>query len=1032
MALKRLLPSSGENKLKVRRYILLAFLCSAVIMALVYLMSRILPKGEVTILRMDLYHQYGPLFAELYERITNSDSLLYSWCSGLGSCFLGNYFNYMSSPIAAIIMLFGHNNIPEAIAAMVLIKVALSSAGFTYYLRSSLGRINFSTVAFGVMYSFCGYFIAYYWNVMWIDAMILLPFVALGIERIINKGQIRTYVTALALTMFSNYYMSFMMCIFSVMYFFIYFYSNYENGAVLSEPDPTKKQRFLTRRMNSRFFRSGVKFASGSLIAAGIIAFALIPTYLVLRSTSATSGSPPTDAKMYFNAFDFIANHLSGIDPTIRSSGENVLPNVFCGIMTVILVPLYVMTKSISKKEKIVYIISLALFYIGFAFNFLNYIWHGLHFPNDLPYRQSFMYTFILLIIAYKTFMRLNEFTSRQIAAAGMGVLVFIIIVQKVGSKNVDNATAYVSLVFALFYTILLIFFKDRRYTSVGLSVLMLVCVSSEILISDTGSYDIDQTKENFASDLTDFQDIKSYLDTLEQDKFYRMELSYLRTRMDPCWYYYNGVSTFSSMAYESTSLMMHNLGMYGNTINSYTYYPQTPVFNSFFGLKYIVNNSTPNVLDTNTDYYSFLSKIGKFSAYENNFDLPIGFCADSEVQDWVSDASNPFDVQGSLFSLSTGVNNPFKDIPISSVTYNNMNTFSQSLDSNYFTMSKINSGAEASCTLYLTPKTDGNIYLYFNANSYYNSSPGEGNIVINSESGAQNYNLDMDSILDIGHQKKGKMISIKLTLKKESKDTGNFYFYAASLNDALFEKGYNKLQKGQLNTAVFDDTLIEGSFTAASDCVFFTSIPYDTGWGVTIDGEPVEYAEYKENEDGKLVLADEDITGKAFKIGDGLLGISVSKGAHEISLKYSVKGLSDGIKVTAFTLIILALYIILKRFSIIEKLPVRRKAPAYPEYEVSGTNDLFICGENAYDSAEPVRRLTKVRLPEREIITPAPGFRVEELPVAEPALQQPAPDVQQPAQDVQQPEEEQASPEEPKPDGGDGDPIDKLRKTRE
>ena len=135
---------------------------------------------------MDLYHQYGPLFAELYERVMNGASLTYSWVSGLGSCFLGNYFNYLSSPIGAIVLFFGHNNVPEAIAAMILIKAALSASTFTYYIKRSLKNQSFVTVSFGVMYAFCAYMLAYYWNVMWIDAMVLLPIILLGIERIIN------------------------------------------------------------------------------------------------------------------------------------------------------------------------------------------------------------------------------------------------------------------------------------------------------------------------------------------------------------------------------------------------------------------------------------------------------------------------------------------------------------------------------------------------------------------------------------------------------------------------------------------------------------------------------------------------------------------------------------------------------------------------------------------------------------------------------------------------------------------------------
>ena len=121
-------------------YIFLAFICSAALMLIVYFCFEVIPFGDKTVLRMDLYHQYGPLFAELYDRLTGFKSLLYSWTSAGGSSFLGNYMNYLSSPIALIILAFGHENIPESIGAMVLIKNALAASTMAYYLKKAHGK----------------------------------------------------------------------------------------------------------------------------------------------------------------------------------------------------------------------------------------------------------------------------------------------------------------------------------------------------------------------------------------------------------------------------------------------------------------------------------------------------------------------------------------------------------------------------------------------------------------------------------------------------------------------------------------------------------------------------------------------------------------------------------------------------------------------------------------------------------------------------------------------------------------------------
>ena len=108
-------------------------------MLLVFYCYDMAPFGDVTILRMDLYHQYGPLFAELYERIKQGKSLVYSWNTGLGGSFLGNFFNYLASPLLVVIFLFDHTNQPDAISVMVLLKAAFAAAFMTYYLRKSQG-----------------------------------------------------------------------------------------------------------------------------------------------------------------------------------------------------------------------------------------------------------------------------------------------------------------------------------------------------------------------------------------------------------------------------------------------------------------------------------------------------------------------------------------------------------------------------------------------------------------------------------------------------------------------------------------------------------------------------------------------------------------------------------------------------------------------------------------------------------------------------------------------------------------------------
>ena len=889
-------------------YIILAFICSAVLMLLVYYCFEIIPFGNKTVLRMDLYHQYGPLFAELYDRITQLKSMLYSWNTGGGGAFLGNYYNYLSSPVGGLlVLLFGHENVPEAIGSMVLLKNALAAAAMAYYLKKTGGRNDFTVSAFGILYAFCGFFIAYYWNIMWIDAMYLLPLVVLGIERIINKQKATFYIVALAVSFFSNYYMSYMICIFSVLYFLVYYFSNYSIKEVL----PTKPvyedengeiyDRKIDNVLYSRFVESGLLFTIGSFTAVGLAAVALLPTYFCLKTCSATSGTFPSDYEFYNSVFDFLANHLTSLEPTIRSSGDTVLPNVYCGVITVMLVPLYIFCDKIKAKERAAHIILLAVFFLGFNLNFANYIIHALHFPNDLPFRFSFIYSFLLLTIAYKALVNIRSFSTKALLGSGVATVLFAVLVQKLGMSNATEETIYLSIAFAVVYTVVLGLMKKKNYAQNAVSLLLMCCVFAEVAVCDTNHFVISQQKPNFVNGYSDFRELKEKLDTVEGTDKYRMELTDINTLMDASWFNYNGVSVFSSMAYEKSANLQHNLGLNSNYINSYIYDPQTPVYNAMMSLKYLVNNDGSLM---NEQLFTEVAGNDSFTAYENNYYLPLAYCVSDEVEKWITTGTNPFDIQNDYWTRATNAGDVFEKIPAASAQTDNIRDGEELLTENFTYYKDLADQTGTIIIKYEIPKAQ-NVYLYADCTSADQIEVYGTNGLSKSQDPEDPY------ILDCGYFEQGEIMTVEIAIPA-NKESGYADIYAVGLNMDNFEYGYQKLAEASMDITEFEDTHIKGTVAVRANELVYTSINYDEGWEILVDGEKVQ----------------------PVAIGDALIGIDAAPGTHTIEMTYKPKGLLIGGIISAGTLAAFIAVLVILHIS---------KKKRYAKYAEVKSEDSFI-----------------------------------------------------------------------------------------
>ncbi len=880
-----LIKKSGFRLSDAAFFAWIAAILAVFVLYVVYLLQmQTVAGGSNTVMRMDLYHQYGPLYAELYDRLTSGESLIYSWNTGLGSSFLGNLFNYCCSPFTLLILVFGHYYVPESIALIILLKAAAAAFGFTFFVNKVYGTRK-ASIAFGLLYAFSGYFVAYSWNVMWLDAFLMFPIVMLGITYIIRKGKPALYVAALTYTMITNYYMAYMVCILSVIYFLYYYFSYFKFTSKLKEfsQEDTQQSGYLGELRNSRFMAAGFKFAFASILSFLLSAFALLPVYFILTGSSATnsSGAPQfSDWNEYFNIFDFLVNHLANLEPTIRSSGDDVLPNIYCGVITLFLVPAFLFSNNISKKRKALTCGLLIFFYASFVLNFLNYFWHGMHYPNDLPYRYSFAYSFILLSLSYEAFLHIKEHSEKFFIGTGVAILAFIVLVQELGSKNIGDYTLMVNIAFVIIFAAMLTLIAAGRLKKDTVSMLLVCLILCELTVSNVGNYVMSQPKDAYAGDYYDFQDISATIDAYEAENenelFFREERSRLLTRMDASWLDYNGISVFSSMAYETTSKLHRQLGLFSNGINSYTYNPQTAVYNSMFGLKYIYDK---NDLLQEGSMYSYVTSNDTFDAYKYNYYLPIAFSVSNDMSTWADyGGTDPFVNQNRYFELATGIADVLESVaPVQDIsTTGGLTANADNLADGSFRFDAASS--EGTATVSFIAETAGEYCVYFKSPNClgYNISADNGvQTSTRYSSGSTVY-----FSLNVGYLEEGQSAKVVLTYPANTNGTANIY--GVRLNEEKFAEGYNKiLTNGTLDITRFEETYLEGSIDVTNEnALLYTSVPYDKSWKITIDGKPV---------------AEEDVT----PIADALLAVHIEPGTHTVTFRYEPRGLKIGISMT-------------------------------------------------------------------------------------------------------------------------------------
>ncbi len=786
------------------------------IMLFLFVINEIFPFGDRSFLFSDMYHQYMPFFSEFTEKVRAGESLYYSWKVGAGSNFYALYVYYLSSPLNWLAFLVPDTYLMEFMSYLVVFRIGMCGLTFCIYLRRHFSTDSFSTVLFACFYALSGYMAAYNWNIMWLDCVVLLPVILLGLEKLVKEGKGILYCLTLSLCIITNYYISIMVCIFLVMY-------------------------FVTLLVQSeKFFKPVLQFAGYSLLAGGIAAVVLWPMVCAMLGTDFASSDFPTKLESYFSVLDELARHLICVKP---EHGLAHWPNIYCGSAVLILIPLFTINSAIPLKRRFSMLALAGILLISFSTNILNFIWHGFNYPNSLPARQSFIYIWLVLIMAYEAFAHIKEIEKKQILYCFLAGVIFLLFCEKfVDSDAFSVWVEMLTLLFLMLSTILLYYYKNNesREWRLALGGLALVVVMLETGINTYNTSVGTVSRSEYLEDTADYQALYEYA-TGQTQGFFRVEKFTRTTKNDGCLTGYPTASVFSSTMNSRVGKLYEKLGMRHSKV-FYAYDGATGLTGAMMNVQYMFGETTDTfqneVCLTQEKLFSAVIESGDITLYKCNYSLPFGYVVPKEF-------CLPQVKNEDAIKLQ---NQMVKDLGIKDYLFTKEKTVTKEKKAQ------------------ITIKRDGYYYGLV-------TTAGTARVEASSDYGTKEFkDLKKNSLMFLGYFKKGQVVYLENGDEEDESKEISLTIYR--MDTEVLGRTLGLLSKQHMTDVVYDSAHITGRISMTEAGKVMLSVPYEKGWSIRVNGEITEPELF----------------------GDCFMMFPLEPGEYVVEMEYKTEGLKEGI----------------------------------------------------------------------------------------------------------------------------------------
>ena len=825
-------------------------------------------SGDKFLLIVDGINQYTHFYSEFSEIVKNSKSIFWSWHQGIGSNYFGTMTYYVLGPVMfLLVLILPKSMIPYSFVIAFIIKQQLSAI-FMFMLLKKYNFKKITCIIISLMWSCNAYFIHYTSNPMWIDILLFLPLIFIGIEKIANDKKSVVFVISIALSAISNYYLFFTLTIFTYIYIVIRY--------ILKNND-LKLRKFIGYIFNISIYY---------LLAVGMAAVVLIPAVLVIGESTKGSG------KIIPSIFDFNFNILIN---TLRNIFYNTSNNfniwvesdalIYSGNLCILLLPLlFIKNNELNLKARIVSIAILFIELLSIANNFIYMGFHG--FVPPLCFLFRFMYGFIIINLIITAYI-LDNIVMKKVKLS-IGYLAIVLAITIILLFNFGWKIIIPNLIIFIIYFGLLKINKEK---------ILLVFIVVELIFSNLiilNEYDYLTLSKETSTELFYNKEFRDLLGDIEDENelarvFENFSLvDAEKMRNSALTYGYSGLSTFTSTDnknygdfLEALKLIDVPAGMVnlsGNLIS-----------NEILNIKYaILQNDNPIPYG-----YEIISKGENYSLYENTNYLNGGFISRSIIKRSTFNNLSLIERELALLSniiiddtdidieenVEVGIN--YREIEIEkystnieSINENIIDTYS--VDNPYLELElgDLQYGLSEIFMDIVSDKKVESIEIY-NEDKYY---------IINTGTFTRG-----DRLYDLGQQ--NKKCTIKINLLQDAIYTiSELKFYEADM--VSYEDKLSEMKSiGDVNLDAYSNK-IEGTINVEEDGKVFLSIPYNSGWKLYVNGEEREY------EKGNIAFTT----------------LNLEKGTYDIEMKYVSNGFVVGASISICSILILSVLLILDK----------------------------------------------------------------------------------------------------------------------